>query len=129
MKVPDIISKYQLDKINDHIWHIQGCSGKSGEGLLEGLQWLSDKIVNVKENKFKNNPYLKSKNIKVEDEYSNPNKVVDNKLDNTSSNMSYITNRSSQKASTIFTKESVDVGNNGKQTKTDDSHDLKVEIQ
>jgi hypothetical protein len=126
MKVSDIITKYQLDKIKDHVWHIQGCSGKSGEGLIEGLQWLSDKIVNVKENKFKNNPYLKSKNIKVEEEYSNPNnKINDNKLDNTSSNTSYISSRSSQKASTIFTKENVEVS---KQGKVDDSHDLKVEI-
>lgn len=127
MKVPEIISKYQLDKIKDHIWHIQGCSGKSGEGLLDGLQWLSDKIINVKENKFKNNPYLKSKNIKIEDDYTNPNKANDiSKLDNTSSNISYMSNRSSQKASSIITKESVEVGKH--QSKTDNGDDLKIEI-
>lgn len=133
MKVNDIISRYHLDKINDHIWHIQGCSGKTGEGLIEGLQWLSDKIINIKDNKFKNNPYLKDKNSKVEnnkDGYSNPNnKIPHEKLDNTSNNISYLSNRSSKKGEpSIFTKESVKDEELSKNNKHDDSHDLKVEI-
>mmetsp|Transcript_6447 Transcript_6447/g.6705 ORF Transcript_6447/g.6705 Transcript_6447/m.6705 type:complete len:185 (-) Transcript_6447:27-581(-) len=124
MKLSEVIKHYNLDSIKDHIWHIQGCSGKTGEGLLEGLHWLSDQIVNIKENKFKNNPYLKDSNSSNSNKYSNPNESIQTqKLDNTSSNMSYITSRSSQHGN-ILSEENKKKNN----SKVDDSSDLKVEI-
>lgn len=135
MKVNDVITKYHLDNIKDHIWHIQGCSGKSGNGLEEGFQWLSEKIISLKENKFQNNPYL-NKNTEV-NEYKNANNSNNNnninnnigdKVDTTSNNVTYLSDRSSQKGSTIFTKESFEGSKTDKSSKLDDSHDLKVEI-
>lgn len=41
-----------------HVWHVQPCSGKTAEGLLSGLQWLSEQMIFMKENRFPNNPYL-----------------------------------------------------------------------
>jgi tripartite motif-containing protein 23 len=26
-------------------WHLQGCSAKTGEGLADGLEWLSRQMV------------------------------------------------------------------------------------
>lgn len=56
-KISELIKKYELDNIKTFTWHIQGCSGKTGEGLVDGLHWLSEKIINKKENKFPNNAY------------------------------------------------------------------------
>lgn len=51
MKIDEIIKRYDLNRIKNHTWQIQGCSGKTGEGLVNGLQWLADKLVLEKENK------------------------------------------------------------------------------
>jgi len=56
--VNDLISLYELDKIKDHLWHIQSCSAKTGEGLMAGLTWLSDQLVFKKNSRFPNNPYI-----------------------------------------------------------------------
>jgi signal recognition particle receptor subunit beta len=56
--VADLIQIYGLDKIKTHQWHIQPCSAKTGEGLLAGLQWLSDQLVYKKSTRFPNNPYI-----------------------------------------------------------------------
>jgi hypothetical protein len=59
--VADLIAIYGLDKIKTHQWHIQPCSAKTGEGLMAGLQWLSDQLVYKKNTRFPNNPYLQGK--------------------------------------------------------------------
>jgi ADP-ribosylation factor-like protein 5B len=61
--VDELIKIYGLDKIKDHLWHIQPCSAKTGEGLMAGLQWLSDQLVYKKNTRFPKNPYLESKLI------------------------------------------------------------------
>ena len=52
-----LIQDYELDKIKDHIWHIQPCSALKGEGLVTGIKWLSEQLVFRGKNNFPNNPY------------------------------------------------------------------------
>jgi hypothetical protein len=33
-----------LNKIIDRRWKVQECSSMSGDGILEGLQWLCDEV-------------------------------------------------------------------------------------
>ena len=56
--INEIINIYNLSEIKDHIWHIQPCSAQTGEGLIAGIKWLSDKLVYKTSNKFPNNPYV-----------------------------------------------------------------------
>lgn len=35
---------YAFNEIQDHEWHIQPCCALTGEGLAEGLDWLSAKL-------------------------------------------------------------------------------------
>ena len=65
---------YDLNSIKSHTWQTQPCSGKTAEGLLVGLQWLSEQMIQKKENRFPNNPYLSNN--------KNYNKV-DNNTNNT----------------------------------------------
>ena len=53
-----IIEDYELNKIKNHIWHIQPCSAVKGEGLVNGIKWLSDQLVFRGKNNFPNNPYI-----------------------------------------------------------------------
>lgn len=55
--IPELAKIYEFDKIKDHEWHIQACSAKTGEGLVSGLEWLSERLVLKKNTKFPNNPY------------------------------------------------------------------------
>jgi hypothetical protein len=64
--VAELIQIYSLDKINTHTWHIQGCSAKTGEGLLCGLKWLSDQLV-YKNTRFPKNPYIVEQYSKIEE--------------------------------------------------------------
>jgi signal recognition particle receptor subunit beta len=56
--VADLIQIYNFDKIKTHMWHIQPCSAKTGEGLMAGMKWLSDQLIYKKNTRFPNNPYL-----------------------------------------------------------------------
>jgi small GTP-binding protein len=40
MSVPEIISSLELDKYGAR-WYVQACAATKGEGLYEGLDWLS----------------------------------------------------------------------------------------
>jgi len=82
LKIPDIIKKYEFDKIKDRVWHIQPCSAKSGEGLAEGLHWLSEQVISKKENKFTNNPYINNNKTAKKDEKTE--KKDDNNIPNNS---------------------------------------------
>lgn len=78
-KIEEIIRTYELNKIKDFTWHIQGCSGKTGEGLVNGLHWLSEKIIDKKENKFPNNPYMENKkNNEASPKHSKLNNITSN---------------------------------------------------
>ena len=44
----NITKEFQLLKINKIKWHVQGCCGKSGDGLYEGFGWLAHTISNPK---------------------------------------------------------------------------------
>ena len=83
--VEQIIKDYQLDNIKNHSWKIQSCSATRGEGLIEGLKWLSEQLTFRGKNNFPNNPYesneenenennqtkkdIKSKANKLKEEY------------------------------------------------------------
>lgn len=44
--VPDALSILEIeehlkkDKLEEHKWHLQPCSGRAGDGLKEGMEWL-----------------------------------------------------------------------------------------
>ena len=40
----EISSLLDLTEIRSHDWHIQACSAILGDGLVEGIDWLCDKI-------------------------------------------------------------------------------------
>ena len=40
----DIIEGLELTEIKDRPWHCQGSSALTGNGLIEGMTWLHDKI-------------------------------------------------------------------------------------
>ncbi|XP_026382550.1 ADP-ribosylation factor 2-like [Papaver somniferum] len=46
MNVAEITEKLDLDSLNNRKWHIQSTCATSGEGLYEGLDWLSNNIAN-----------------------------------------------------------------------------------
>ena len=66
-----LIQDYELDKIKDHIWHIQPCSALKGEGLVTGIKWLSEQLVFRGKNNFPNNPYeIDNNNVNEKNEVS-----------------------------------------------------------
>ena len=75
--INDIIQDYELDKIKNHSWQIQPCSALRGEGLIDGLKWLSEQLVFRGKNNFPNNPYLVN-----DDENANNDKNQNSKTDN-----------------------------------------------
>lgn len=40
----DISEAYSLHEIKNNDWHIQACSALTGEGLSDGLDWLTTKL-------------------------------------------------------------------------------------
>ena len=68
--INDIIKDYELDKIRNHSWKIQPSSALRGEGLIEGIKWLSEQLVFRGKNNFPNNPYESDEN---EDKNNNKN--------------------------------------------------------
>lgn len=41
LTVDEITDKLKLNTIRDRQWHVQACSATKGDGLYEGLDWLS----------------------------------------------------------------------------------------
>jgi small GTP-binding protein len=72
-KVDKIIEDYEFNKIKNQIWHVQPCSAMKGEGLINGIKWLSEQLVFRGKNNFPNNPYLEEEEINVE-QNNNPQK-------------------------------------------------------
>ena len=46
VSLKEVIQGMELDTIKGRAWHLQGTSGISGEGLVEGLGWLHGKLNN-----------------------------------------------------------------------------------
>ena len=57
-----------IKEIKNHSWQIQPCSALRGEGLIEGLKWLSEQLVFRGKNDFPNNPYENNENEEKEDD-------------------------------------------------------------
>ncbi len=92
--VDKLIHDYELDKIQSHIWHIQGCSALKGEGMITGIKWLSEQLVFRGKNNFPNNPYLINDETNTGNDSDNTNKKdkdisisVNNPQDTVSSEM------------------------------------------
>lgn len=55
MSVQEITQKLGLSKLRNRMWQVQGCSAPSGDGLYEGLDWLSSALTkNVMKQSFAN---------------------------------------------------------------------------
>ena len=44
MSIPEVTAALDLHKVQDRKYFVQGCCAKAGEGLCEGLQWLTSAI-------------------------------------------------------------------------------------
>lgn len=44
MPVAEVAQRLELHKIKDRKWFIQGCSAPTGDGLWEGMDWLSNSV-------------------------------------------------------------------------------------
>lgn len=44
MTAAEISEAFALHAIKDREWHIQSCCGLTGQGLFEGLDWISSKF-------------------------------------------------------------------------------------
>ena len=93
-KVNEIIEIYELDSIKNHVWHIQPCSANTGEGLLTGIKWLSDQLIEKGNNNFPNNPYVKNKNDDVKNDVKNDKNKTESLP--TNSNVSLSNNNNTQ---------------------------------
>jgi small GTP-binding protein len=83
VKQPDELVKiYGLDQIKNHLWHMQPCSAKTGEGLMAGLKWMSDQLMIKKHSRFPNNPYLQNTYDNVEQETRRSSTRSDIPMDN-----------------------------------------------
>ena len=48
MNCPQLVDKLGLASCRNRNWQIQGCSGKNGDGLIEGMDWLSSALAKRK---------------------------------------------------------------------------------
>ena len=69
--IEQIIKDYQLDNIRNHSWKIQPSSATRGEGLIEGLKWLSEQLTFRGKNNFPNNPYESNEENEKENSQTN----------------------------------------------------------
>uniref|UniRef100_A0A7S3JF89 ADP-ribosylation factor-like protein 6 n=1 Tax=Euplotes harpa TaxID=151035 RepID=A0A7S3JF89_9SPIT len=44
----EIAKEFELDNISDRDWHIEASNALTGEGVSEGIQWLSKKLPKAK---------------------------------------------------------------------------------
>eukprot|EP01017_Pseudomicrothorax_dubius_P003615 TRINITY_DN10555_c0_g1_i2.p1 TRINITY_DN10555_c0_g1~~TRINITY_DN10555_c0_g1_i2.p1 ORF type:complete len:187 (+),score=17.02 TRINITY_DN10555_c0_g1_i2:63-623(+) len=45
MKEAEISELWSLHEIKSHEWHLQSCSATTGEGLKEGMEWLTERLI------------------------------------------------------------------------------------
>ena len=84
--IEKLIEDYEFNNIKNHIWHIEPCSAVKGEGLVNGIKWLSEQLVFRGKNNFPNNPYL------VDEEESNVEKKKTPKEESVNSTSNINTN-------------------------------------
>jgi len=48
MNAPEITDKLGLHSLRNRNWYIQATCATSGDGLYEGLDWLSNQLKNAK---------------------------------------------------------------------------------
>jgi ADP-ribosylation factor protein 1 len=48
MKVQEVTERLGLNKLRNRQWFVQGCSAPTGDGLFEGLDWLSNTLTKRK---------------------------------------------------------------------------------
>jgi len=48
MKVQEVTERLGLSKLKNRQWYIQGCAATTGDGLYEGLDWLSSTLSKSK---------------------------------------------------------------------------------
>eukprot|EP00052_Salpingoeca_macrocollata_P011863 m.91616 g.91616 ORF g.91616 m.91616 type:complete len:181 (-) comp18231_c0_seq1:47-589(-) len=48
MNASEITKQLNLSSIKDHSWHIQGCCALSGEGLYNGMEWVTQQVNKTK---------------------------------------------------------------------------------
>ena len=51
----ELTEAYNLHEIQNHSWKIQGCCALTGDGLEEGLDWLTNQVLEKQHNKAKGN--------------------------------------------------------------------------
>ena len=117
-KVNEIIEIYELDSIKNHVWHIQPCSANTGEGLLTGIKWLSDQLIEKGNNNFPNNPYVKNKNDDVKNDVKNDKNKMET---NNSINVSLSNNNNTQ------TVDNLNLNKSEINVKKKDEDDIKEE--
>lgn len=44
MSAAEISQHLNLTSIKDHPWHIQACCALTGEGLYQGLEWITNNL-------------------------------------------------------------------------------------
>lgn len=44
MSAAEISQQLNLTSIKDHVWHIQACCALTGEGLYQGLEWITNHL-------------------------------------------------------------------------------------
>lgn len=44
LSVSEVTNQLQVQNIPQKVWHVQACCGVDGQGLYEGLDWLSNAI-------------------------------------------------------------------------------------
>ena len=45
MSAAEISKQFNLTSLKNHSWHIQACCALTGEGLYEGMEWLTGEIA------------------------------------------------------------------------------------
>jgi ADP-ribosylation factor-like protein 5B len=45
MTPAEIAEQLNLQAIKTHSWHIQSCCGLTGEGLYEGIEWVTQAVT------------------------------------------------------------------------------------
>lgn len=45
MEAAELATELDLSSIKSHPWHIQGCCAITGEGLFDGLDWVTAKVT------------------------------------------------------------------------------------
>ena len=48
MSVAEVAEKLELHSIKGKEWNIQGCCGLTGDGLFEGMEWMTKTVKKLR---------------------------------------------------------------------------------